>query len=213
MTPPLLAIVRGNRYPFLGGVSANAGDTPLAFTATNRNGRGTSAPSAGAPWCRRGWVFLCWVAVHSACVAASLIPVRRQRPRWPWGRPTRRRSAVPGQGPLQFNLQRETEERTDQDDQAERERALDGLLDRDRQHDVRDDQYLQAQEDRPADILSGALVGGRGALANVDRGLHQGQERTADENRHTGDLEAVDYPLHGGVKVHPASADLTEATV
>jgi len=87
--------------------------------------------------------------------------------------------------------------------------ALDGWLYRDRKHDVRNDQYLQAQEDRPADILSGAPVGGRGAPAKVDRCPHQGQERTDDENRHAGDLEAVDYPFHCVVKVQPASPDVT----
>jgi hypothetical protein len=66
----------------------------------------------------------------------------------------RRQGRVPSS-----SISREAEERSDQDDQPEGDGAVEGLVDGDRQHDVGDDQDLKAQQDRPADILSGTLVG------------------------------------------------------
>jgi hypothetical protein len=52
------------------------------------------------------------------------------------------------------------------------------LVDSDRQHDVGDDQDLKAQQNRPADTLSGALIGDPAvATAQPERGRHEGQQR------------------------------------
>jgi hypothetical protein len=52
------------------------------------------------------------------------------------------------------------------------------LVDCDRQHDVGDDQHLKAQQNRPADTPSGALVGGpTAATAKPGRGRHEGRQR------------------------------------
>ena len=72
-------------------------------------------------------------------------------------------------------------------------------------HNVRDDQYLQAQENRPADILPEALVGRRGASAEDDCRPDEGKNRTDDQDRDPGDLEAVDYAFHGLVQTHVAT--------
>jgi hypothetical protein len=66
------------------------------------------------------------------------------------GRSLLRRAATPGQGPFQLDLQGEAEKRSHQDDQPEREGAVEGAVDGDRQHDVSDDQDLKAQQNRPA---------------------------------------------------------------
>src|SRR5215207_1326290 len=112
----------------------------------------------------------CWPKGYGC--AASRAPGRyrarrpkiRSRPeRSPWSvahagccvPPLSRRATAPGQGALQLDLQGEAEERSDQDDQPEREGAVDRGIDSDRLHDVSDDQDLQAQENRPTDILSG----------------------------------------------------------
>lgn len=69
---------------------------------------------------------------------------------------------------------------------------------------------LKAQQDRPPDTLSGALVGGpTAATAKPERGRRERQEGTHDQDRHSGDLEPLDDPFHGVVVAHLRSPDLT----
>ena len=58
----------------------------------------------------------------------------------------------PGDHPFQLDVDREAEERSDQDDDAQDQGLLDRGLDRDRLHDVRDDEDFDAEEDGPADL-------------------------------------------------------------
>ena len=92
--------------------------------------------------------------------------------------------------------------------------SVDVAVDRDRQHDVRDDQDLKAQQDRPADTLSGALVGGpTAATAKLERGRPEGHQRPHHQDRHPDDFEPMDDLFHRVVEAHPRSPDLTGSTV
>jgi hypothetical protein len=55
----------------------------------------------------------------------------------------------PWQSPLELDLEGEAEERPNQYDQSERQGTLHRRVDRDREHEVGDDQDLQAEQDRP----------------------------------------------------------------
>ena len=62
---------------------------------------------------------------------------------------------------------------------------------------------------RPASTWSGTLAGGpTAATAQPERGRHEGQERTDDQDRHSGDLEPLDDAFHGVVVAHLRSPDL-----
>jgi hypothetical protein len=75
----------------------------LPGRGAGRSEAGTRIQVAEGVGAAAGGVFLV-ATVHSACAVASLIPARRRR-LLSCGRPTRRRAAAPGQGPLQFDLQ------------------------------------------------------------------------------------------------------------
>jgi len=66
----------------------------LRYHEQERSRRNQRAPQPGLPGAAVGGGSSC-VVVHSAYVAASLIRVCRQRPRWSCA-PTRRRAAAPG---------------------------------------------------------------------------------------------------------------------
>lgn len=67
---------------------------------------------------------------------------------------------MPWHDTVQFDLQREAQERPHEHDEAQRRRTLERLLDGDRQDDVGDDEDFQAQQDRPTDVVAQRDIGG-----------------------------------------------------
>lgn len=74
---------------------------------------------------------------------------------------TLRTLRLPRPAPFELDLQRHAEERPDQDDDREHARAPERRRDRDGANDVRGDQELEPEQDRPSDgvaIVRVALV-------------------------------------------------------
>ena len=67
------------------------------------------------------------------------------------------------------------------------ERALERGVDRDRLHDVGDDQDFQSEQDRPADVAASRSYATSVAPRGRPRGADEGHERTDGEDRHAGD--------------------------
>src|SRR5262249_16316766 len=70
----------------------------------------------------------------------------------------------------QLYLQREAQEGADQDDDGEYRHAGEGGFSGDSADDVADHQQLQAEQDRPAELLAEAAVGAGLTMAEPDGG-------------------------------------------
>jgi hypothetical protein len=70
----------------------------------------------------------------------------------------------------QLYLQRETQEGANQDDDGEYRHAGEGGLSGDSADDVADDQQLQAEQDRPAELLAEMAVDAGLMTAQLDDG-------------------------------------------
>src|SRR5207342_2026609 len=79
----------------------------------------------------------------------------------------------------------------------ERDHALERGVDRDRLHDVGDDQDLEPEQDRPAHALPDALVRLlEWATEQLDREAPEREDRADDEHPDPRDLETADDVLH-----------------
>ena len=90
--------------------------------------------------------------------AASGAPRPAVRPRSGRRRGFRGPSS-PRHDAVHLDVEREAQERPDEDDEPERRGAFERLIDRDGQDDVGHDQDLEAEQDRPAEVVAQGRVG------------------------------------------------------
>jgi hypothetical protein len=106
-------------------------------------------------------------------------------------------AGLPGPAPLQLDLQREAEERPDEDDEAEHDDLLEGGVGADRAQDVGGDQQLQAEDDRapqptPEAVIDGAAAAGplperQAERDDRARGHRERAPRLEQQGRHVDD--------------------------
>ena len=110
---------------------------------------------------------------------------------------------------VHLDVQREAQEGPDQDDQPERRRALERLVDGDGQDDVGDDQDLEPEQDGAPQVVAQGGVGdppvALDEVVDVDDKADEGTEQQDDD---AGDLERVLrdiedlFEFHGSIVAH-----------
>src|SRR5215469_8732130 len=104
----------------------------------------------------------------------------------------------------QLYLQREAQEGTDQDDDGEYRHARQGGFSGDGADDVPNHQQLQAEQDRPAELLAEAAVNLALVTAEPDGGSTGADHHADDDDSDPGGVDDLPDALNRMVIVHGA---------
>ena len=104
--------------------------------------------------------------------------------------------AVPRPEAVDLDLEREAEQYPDHHDEPEHPDALEGAIHDDRQDDVGDDEDLDAEQDRPAQVAAEPRVPVGVGLDAVPCVPHEPVQASEDHDERADGLDDLDDPFH-----------------